>query len=147
MKAVYLKVREKLPDAEEPCGYSFQSLMYRGLTPEDILSLEKLVALFQELQITPRLKRITLDESEVKKIIGRVKIVEGRLKGYSGVEKDYDDVLSGEPGKYRIMVDRNKNWIKDSGKSLKMAVPGKDVRLPFTLEEIRQGKIYETGRN
>jgi cell division protein FtsI/penicillin-binding protein 2 len=147
IKSIFAKVKEKLPKAEEPCYYGFQSLMYRGLTPEQILSLKKLVDLFQELQITPRLKRITIDNSEVKKLIGRVKAIDGRLQGYSGLEKQYNDVLSGEPGKYRIMIDRNKKWIEGSGKSIKMAVPGKDVRLPFTLEEIRQGKIYETGRD
>ena len=52
--------------------------------------------------------------------------------------KIHNKTLSGTPGRYKIMLDRNKNWIKNSGKSIKLAAPGKDIKLQLTLEEIRK---------
>ena len=114
--------------------------MLRALRPKQILALEKSIYLFQELQITPRIERKVVDYPEVHAYIGRVKLIRRQLVGVSGVEKLYNQILSGAPGKYRIMLDRNKNWIKNSGKSISLAVPGKDIRLKLTIEEIRKGQ-------
>ena len=137
-KLIYKKIKSLLPTAKEPSSNAVQSIMFRALQPKQILALEKFIYLFQELQIAPRTERKVVDYPKIQSQIGRVKFVSGRLVGINGFEKLYNKVLNGTPGKYRIMLDRNKNWIKNSGESIRMAIPGKDVRLQLTLEEIRK---------
>ncbi|MDD5598553.1 MAG: hypothetical protein PHV82_11465 [Victivallaceae bacterium] len=140
LSLIYQAVKKIIPEAACPSPDKVQSMMLRSLRPPQILSMEELIYLYQELQITPRLERKVVDYPRVRTLIGQVKFVKGRLIGISGLEKEYDAVLSGSPGKYRIMLDRNKNWIKNSGRSVRMAVPGEDVKLNSSIEEIRKGK-------
>jgi len=138
VKLIYARVKKLLPKAREPHVESVQSIMFRALQPEQLLALEELIYLFPELQITPRNERKVVDYPQIRSQIGQVRFISGRLVGINGFEKLYNKVLNGTPGKYRIMLDRNKNWIRNSGKSIRMAVPGKDVRLQLTIEEIRK---------
>ncbi|MCK4982291.1 MAG: hypothetical protein KAS17_05170 [Victivallaceae bacterium] len=135
-KLIYKRVKKLLPETREPGLETVHSIMFRALQPKQILALEKLIYLFPELQITPRNERKVVSYPGIKSQIGQVRFISGRLVGINGFEKLYNKVLNGTPGKYRIMLDRNKNWIKNSGQSIRMAVPGKDVQLELTLEEI-----------
>ena len=137
---IFGKVEKILPTAHKPDSEEMHSLLYRDLRPSQIILLEKLICLFQELQIAPRIERKVVDYPKVKRQIGQVRFIKGRLVGISGLEKKYNVILSGTPGKYMIMLDRNKNWIKNSGKSLRLATPGRDIRLQLTVEEARKGQ-------
>jgi cell division protein FtsI/penicillin-binding protein 2 len=92
--------------------------------------------------VSPRIERKVVDYPAIRAKIGKVKYISGRLVGISGYEQQFNQLLSGTPGKFRIMLDRNKNWIKNSGKSIKMATPAKDLVLPYSLEEIRLEKVF-----
>ena len=135
---IHARIKLSFPNVQKPSPDSLQSVLIHSLTPKEILALEKSVYLFQELQIAPRIERKVVDYPKIQSYIGQVKLVKGRLVGISGLEKIHDETLSGTPGRYRIMLDRNKNWIKNSGKSIKLATPGKDIKLHLTLEEIRK---------
>jgi len=137
-KMIYERIKKIFPDTKRPSTGAVHSIILRALHPKQILILEKSIYLFQELQITPRIERKVVDYPKVQKYIGQVKLFKGHLVGISGLEKIHNEVLNGTPGKYRIMLDRNKNWIKNSGQSIKLAVPGKDIKLELTLEEIRK---------
>ena len=50
--------------------------------------------------------------------------------GQEGIELSYDEWLSGEPGKRRVLKDRKQRVIKDFG-AVKVAKPGKDIKLSF----------------
>ena len=139
-RLIYKIIKNILPEAKKPHKETVHSMMFRSLQPKQILALEHSIYLFQELQISPRVERKVVNYPKVQSQIGQVRFIKGRLVGRSGFEKLYDKTLNGTPGKYRIMLDRNKNWIKNSGKSIMMATPGKDVRLKLTLEEIRKGR-------
>jgi cell division protein FtsI (penicillin-binding protein 3) len=52
--------------------------------------------------------------------------------GQEGIELSYDDWLSGEPGKRRVLKDRKQRVIKDFG-AVKTASPGKDIRLSLDM--------------
>lgn len=136
MEVIYEKVKKTLPNIQKPAANEVHAVMLRDLQPRQILALEKAVYLFQELQIQPRIERKVVDYPEIRDYVGKVRFEKGRLIGDSGLEKIYNKVLSGKPGRYRIMLDRNKNWIKNSGKSIKLATPGNDIKLDLTLEEI-----------
>lgn len=135
---IYKRVAEIVPEARQPKPGNMHSLMLRAIKPEQLLALEQLIYLYQELQVSPRIERKVVDYPEVQAKIGKVKYVSGRLIGISGYEKKFNRLLSGTPGKFKVMLDRNKNWIKNSGKSIKMATPSKDLVLPYSLEEIRK---------
>lgn len=135
---IYKRVAKIIPEAKPPKAGSVHSLMLRAIKPEQLLALEQLIYLYQELQVSPRIERKVVDYPEVRAKIGKVKYVSGRLIGISGYEKKFNRLLSGTPGKFKVMLDRNKNWIKNSGKSIKMAIPAKDLVLPYSLEEIRK---------
>ena len=139
-KLIYKRIKKLSPIAREPHveAEALHSIMFRALQPKQILALEKLIYLFPELQIAPRNERKVVSYPRIKSQIGQVRFISRQLVGINGFEKLYNKVLNGTPGKYRIMLDRNKNWIRNSGKSIKMAVPGKNVRLELTLEEIRK---------
>ena len=135
---IYARIKLSFPNAQKPSSDSLQSIIIHSLQPKEILALERSVYLFQELQITPRIERKVVNYPKIQNYIGQVKLVKGHLVGISGLEKIHNKTLSGTPGRYRIMLDRNKNWIKNSGKSIKLATPGKDIKLHLTLEEIRK---------
>jgi len=52
--------------------------------------------------------------------------------GQEGIELSYDDWLSGESGKKRVLKDRKARVIKDFG-PVKVAEPGKDIRLSLDM--------------
>ena len=52
--------------------------------------------------------------------------------GQEGIELSYDDWLSGEPGKRRVLKDRKQRVIKDFG-AIKAASPGKDIKLSLDM--------------
>jgi cell division protein FtsI (penicillin-binding protein 3) len=52
--------------------------------------------------------------------------------GQEGIELSYDDWLSGEPGKRRVLKDRKQRVIKDFG-AVKEAKPGKDIKLSLDM--------------
>jgi cell division protein FtsI/penicillin-binding protein 2 len=136
VEIIYEKVKKIFPHVQKPSVNDVHAIMLRALQPRQILALEKAIYLFQELQIEPRIERKVVDYPEIRTYVGNVKFEKGRLIGVSGLEKTYNEVLSGSPGRYRIMLDRNKNWIKNSGKSIKLAISGKDIKLNLSLEEI-----------
>ena len=140
IKIIYRRIKRIFPNAKKPTQESLNFIMLRNLVPKQVSALEKFIYLHQELQITPRIQRKVVDYPKVRIYIGKVKIVKRQLVGISGVEKLYDQALNGTPGKYKIMLDRNKNWIKNSGKLINLAVPGKDIKLQLTLAEIRKGQ-------
>jgi cell division protein FtsI/penicillin-binding protein 2 len=140
IEIIYERVKNEFPDAKKPSPDSIRSLMLRALRPKQVLALEHSIYLYQELQITPRIERKVVEYPIVQTYVGQVKLVDGQLVGISGLEKTYNKTLSGIPGKYQIMLDRNKNWIKNSGKSIRLAAPGKDIKLALSLEDIRKGK-------
>ena len=135
---IYERIKNVFPDTRKPSCEKFQSIMLRSLNPKQIMALENSICLYQELQITYRIERNVVNYPNVKAQIGQVKLIKKQFSGVSGFEKIYNQTLNGTHGRFKIMLDRNKNWIKNSYKSIKLAEKGKDVRLKFTLEELRK---------
>ncbi len=108
----------------------------RGLTPSQILSVEKWNANCRILEIRPRLERIRVSlSSELREALGEVRIENGRQVGISGAEKEFDAILTGAPGSYEVMLDRHRNWIPGTWQEQHAPRPGTDVRLPFQVSQ------------
>ncbi len=117
---------EPPPDRETPWK--------RGLTPSQILALEKWNANCRILEIRPRLERIRVNLSpELRESLGEVRLENGRQRGISGAEKEFDAILAGAPGSYEVMLDRHRNWIPGTWHEQHAPRPGTDVRLPFQV--------------
>lgn len=140
IKIIYERIKNIFPNAQKPSPRSLHSIMVRDLQPKQIIALEKSIYLYQELHISSRIERKVVDYPKVQALIGKAKMINGQLTGITGMEKLYNHTLSGTHGRFKIMLDRNKNWIKNSYKSIKLATLGKKVRLKLSIEEIRRGQ-------
>lgn len=134
------KVREILPDAAFLRVKESVFLLKREVPPEKIIELEPLLTKFPDLKILPRTVRKVVDYAEVRNYIGYVELKDGRPSGVSGIEKEYDNSLAGTIGVYEVMLDRHKNWVPETWRLKSKAVPGKDVKLNLSLEEIKNIK-------
>lgn len=140
-KHLFKKLKLVLPDMK-PFHEDEDSdirLIYRNVPVRKIGNLSNLVHEYPSLKIIPRTERVVIDYPAVKHYIGRVEMVNGELCGVSGAELKYDDVLRGISGCYVVMLDRNKNWIKDTWREIRKGVRGKDVILDKSLDELLAG--------
>jgi len=135
------KVKEILPEAAFFRVKEAVFLLKREVPPEKIIALEPLLIKFPDLKILPRTVRKVVDYAEVRSYIGHVELQqEGRATGISGIEKECDSDLAGSMGIYEVMLDRHKNWVPGTWQLKSKAVPGKDVKLDLSLEEIKNIK-------
>lgn len=130
------KVTEILPDAAFHRVKDSDFLLKREISPEKILALEPLLIKFPDLKIFPRIERKAVDYTEVRNYIGRVEFRDGNQRGISGIEKEYDSILTGTAGIYEVMLDRHKNWVQGTWLLKLKAVSGNDVKLDVSIEEI-----------
>lgn len=104
-------------------------LICRKLAVSELLKLEPLVKRDPRLKIVSRLERITVGSPAVRRKLGAVEEIDGLLRGVSGLELEYDALLRGRPGRFRVMLDRCRNWIERSWELLEEPLPGQDVKL------------------
>ena len=134
-------MREIVPELEEQPpepGASGRTLLRRNLSVDQLLKLEFLVKGNPSLRILPRLERITVSSPRIRSLIGSVTSDGLELRGVSGLEKEFDFLLRGTPGRYRVMLDRARNWVESSWKLETEPVPGHEVRLFRTVDELER---------
>lgn len=112
-------------------------LIKKNLNPEQIEKIKAIVIGSKGVRIVPRLERRYVDYKEVRKYLGSVKELDGKFSGVSGVEEKNDSELSGTDSEFTFMLDRTGKMIQGTSKILKEMIPGKDVTLDLSLEEIK----------
>ncbi|UDQ98518.1 hypothetical protein AAEX28_00170 [Lentisphaerota bacterium WC36G] len=86
-----------------------------GIKPEiDLKKLNEIIDNFEFFAIKPRIVRLIVDHKKIQKIIGKTKIVEGKIIGISGLELKHDKKLSGTPVHYKVMLNRKREWITET---------------------------------
>jgi cell division protein FtsI/penicillin-binding protein 2 len=115
-------------------------LLKRALRPEEIMRLEKYMAGNGCLMVVPRRERVCVDYPGVRELAGKVVAFDGGFRGISGIEAESDKELSGEKGIYIVMLDRNGKWVENTWRMLKAPVPGGDVSIKRTLNQLKGGK-------
>lgn len=131
------KLRLRLQDVSLESADDVSMIVKRSLSGKELEILGEMIPRHPCLKIKTRLVRRIIEQPDIRHFIGKVKRDGCMLRGSSGCEKVFDKVLSGKPGKYTIMLDRNKNWIPGTFRQTAKAVSGSDVRIPYSLEEIR----------
>ena len=95
------------------------------LEPGEVISLEGAIKKIPALQITSRTERIRAKRSGVTDQLGVTDPASGR--GVSGWEKKFDEQLAGTDGEFRVLLDRQGNWINSTWEIKTMPVRGRDV--------------------
>ncbi len=119
----------------EPAEADRKWILKRDLLPMELLKANQILSQHPSLVIRPRLERIRVNIEDLREKIGKTELRHGELVGVSGWEAEYDELLRGVPGKFEVLLDRRRQWIDSSWKLLQKAVPGRDVRVPYQLEE------------
>lgn len=116
-------------------------ILRRNLSPEELLRLETPLKSGIRARIVSRDERIAVAYPEIRQAAGELRFRDGCWRGASGWEAEFDAELSGSPGSLTVMLDRSRNWIPSSVRVQRQPVPGRDVRLKWSLDElIHSGK-------
>lgn len=103
----------------------------RDLPAELAVRLQPLADQVPGLEITAGFRREVVLDPEWREYIGRVTHgADGTEEGISGVERDYDDILRGLPGTFRVMLDKDGRWLPETWQKATDLRPGFDVQLP-----------------
>ncbi len=106
------------------------ALLAGSIPPEKFARLIELGRKYPDLTISSRIIRKHVEYPAVRK------------KAVSW-EKEYDSTLSGTPGSFYIMLDRNQRWMPDTLRFGEEVRNGKDIVLEQTLEQILAGGADE----
>lgn len=124
-------LRTVLPEIDEE-----RRVLRRNLSPEELLRLEAPLKSGIRARIVSRDERIAVAYPEIRQAAGELRFRDGCWRGASGWEAEFDAELAGSPGSLTVMLDRRRNWIPASVRVLRQPVPGRDVRLRRSLEEL-----------
>lgn len=113
---------ENMPELVPEC---FQIIKY-NLTAEELARADELSSRCSEFDVELRWERF---HKEFNKEIGEVRQISGMESGVSGLEKEYDHILRGTPGKFTVMLDRHGKWINQTFRIITPPAPGKDIYL------------------
>jgi cell division protein FtsI (penicillin-binding protein 3) len=98
------------------------------LTPEEVLRVRR--AKLSGLRTEPVMVRRYASLSPAqRRRVGEVTWDGARSVGVSGLEREHDALLSGEPGLYRVLVDKYGRWVPETWQVLQPMRPGYDVHV------------------
>ncbi len=115
-----------------------EGVLRRNLTPEALPLADAALGTCPAFKIQERRERLRIGDTAMRTLLGDVAFEDKCLRGISGFELQYDATLRGEPAVFDVLLDRERNWIKDTWTLLTPLVPGQDVRLPKSLEEYQK---------
>lgn len=104
------------------------------LTANELEKADGLSNIYPELAIELRWERRNSDNAFDPGIVRQINNME---YGFSGVEKTFDAILRGTPGKYTVMLDRHGRWMNSTFRIVTPPQSGKDV---YLSEESAAGK-------
>ncbi len=116
-----------------PIGEAGSDVLIRAsLHPQDVLKLRQLTNRNKRFQIISTFRRLyATHDTRIRRLLGTTRIVDGREKGASGLEKRYNSRLTGIDGKYQVMVDKHDHWIAETWTEIQTPIPGYDVYVPI----------------
>ena len=106
----------------------------RDLGPKDVAAVARLQAEVIGLTITSCTVRHQAVDKTIQPRLGEVQTINGREVGISGEEKEHDAMLTGRDGRFRVMVDNEGRWLKNSWQKVLDIRPGYDVYLSAAAE-------------
>lgn len=126
-------------------GFYCGMILKKALSSEEVLYYTKMERGVRDFSVKAVFYRKTKDfalPSAFREKLGRTSRDEnGFLYGESGLEKEYDLLLRGTPGRIRVMLDKYGFWVMETIKIIKYPVRGRDLILPLSVEELQKGKL------
>lgn len=141
-EALLREIGEIAPPGPDDDQKDFPLVVIRNLTPAQMEKWADLVRRYPaSVSIRTRILRKRVEYRTVRNALGECAVDENGIQsGISGLEKEYDTVLSGRPGRFRVMLDRSGRWIADSLRIEDGGEPGRDVTLETTLRKMNGEK-------
>ena len=97
-----------------------------NLTAGELAGADELAEQYSEFEVVLRWeRRCTVHTPE----LGEVRQSNGMEYGISGWEKEFDHILKGTPGTFRVMRDRYGKWVNSTFRIIKPPAAGGDVYL------------------
>lgn len=98
------------------------------LTPDQALAVKAMR--FASVQVEARIERFYVALSPVQRNrLGEVRREDGQLVGVSGLEQDHDALLAGQPGVYRVVLDKRGHWVPETWQVIQPMRPGYNVHV------------------
>jgi cell division protein FtsI/penicillin-binding protein 2 len=131
---VILSIEEeyKIEKIIGPFNIDDSLILKKNLSVKEINKLEEVIKSGIPVKIKIFTQRVYHPSKAVEYFAGK----QNNNIGISGWEKEYDDTLKGSNGQFTVLLDRRRNWIASTFKIFKNRISGKDVTLPYTLQEI-----------
>lgn len=105
------------------------------LTPVEYSTIRSVITRGNGLRVISRTERKYAEEWA--ELAGKVEALEdGIAVGVSGWEAEYEEVLSGVPGRFQVNTDTDGNWIRASFKVTLPPVQGEDVIIALPDHDI-----------
>lgn len=129
-----------------PEGLYCGMILKKDLSPEEVIFYTEEERLNRDFTVKAVLLRECAIKDMPEDVMKKLGIVlpdeDGILRGVCGLEKEYDFLLSGSPGKVKVMLDKYGFWVTEtiSGSA---PVNGKDLILSVSTEELLKGKDAE----
>lgn len=98
------------------------------ISPEEFRIVTSLPVRRLGLRTLSRTVRRRRDAPAIAETLGRVETgPDGIMRGISGMELEFDDILSGIPGEYRVNLSPGGHWIRSTLRIVVKPVQGADV--------------------
>ncbi len=122
------------PSLADNVAVNTRVLLKSNLTPAELLKLEPFINDHPQFFVKSYFEREKFNNRvDVRRIIGRTLLQENSEIGASGLERQFNDRLVGKDGKYRVMIDKNNEWILETWEEIQPPVPGFDVYLAISI--------------
>lgn len=130
------KLRKDFPSFQKyPAGKALPLILKENLTAKEIRKFSAKYHFWREVTIRSTMKRVC-HYPALAYFIGKTALNDqGEMVGISGLEKEFDAVLSGRSGRCQVMLDRFGVWYPESLRILQSPRHGKDVKTDFLLKE------------
>ena len=137
-QALLREIGEILPPGSDANATPVPRIMIRNLTPGQMEKWADVVRHYPAyVSIRTRIQRKRVEYLSVRNQLGECVVDRNGVQtGISGLEKEYDPILSGRPGRFRVMLDRNGRWMAESLRIEESGEPGQDVTLETYLNEM-----------
>ncbi len=108
-----------------------------SLKPDEIEKMAELLKGNSHLKIKMRVERIAIDSPKIRQQAGQLVTVNGETHGISGLELEHDAALAGQSGRFKVLLDRYRNWIANTYVELIAPQPGRDVVLNLKISDFK----------
>ena len=137
-QALLREIADSFPSGGSEDMTTAPRIIIRNLKPGQMEKWMELVRRYPAyVSIRTRILRKRVEYHSVRTLVGECTVDENGIQtGISGLEKEYDSILSGRPGRVRVMLNRSGRWMADSLRIEDGGEPGKDVTLTQSLREM-----------